>query len=157
MKNIIVKVGHVASDSGLLMVADPANINEHWKKIHVLDLDKDKSYFHIPTAKTLEYGKDFIGESQPIDAINGLSIMEAKENGEIIEHTAKKDNTFNLRGAISTAESSKDFKDTNWMLAYPENGLPGIGLVFEPGGNEGVYPVYALIETDDAGVSKVES
>lgn len=141
------KVGNISCESGIVMLTDPASVNEHWKKIYPMDLDKDKKFIVLSNLRTLEYGKDFIHEHDVVDSL-GKSIEQAREEGEIQECLPSEDRTFSLRGAINTAGRIDIQGERDWTLKNPETGMPGIAVIAAPQSGEGLYPVYAILKLD---------
>ena len=58
-----VLLGHVAVDSGQLMICDPCYIDSEWKNE---DFEDIRVYKNKHTSKTLTYGKDFKNYSTTI-------------------------------------------------------------------------------------------
>ena len=77
-------IGHVAVDSGQLLLCDPSYIDSEWEKE---DFEDIRIYKHKGTSDTLQYRKDFANYEQVIPKY-GQTMNQLNATGEWEEMTA---------------------------------------------------------------------
>jgi len=135
-------IGHVAVDSGQLMICDPGYIDSQWENE---DFEDIRVYKNEHTSKTLTYGEDFKSFDDEIPEY-GKSM-----NVLILEHDWKKIKRPEPKSGFSYNACAKATlsEDGHGELSF-KMGHTGAGLAFSTAYGDGMYPVYA--HYDEEGV-----
>ena len=131
MKKVL--IGHVAVDSGQLMLCDPCYVDEHWREE---EFNRRRVYKHTKTGDLLEYRVDFEFYDSPIEKYGGQKMNQLLQSGVFkeadIEQYPMHPFSYN---ACCYATLSKD--------GYGQLGeMPLLGIAFSTVHGDGVYPVY---------------
>jgi len=136
-------LGHVAVDSGQLLITDPCYIDSEWKKKDFKDI---KIYRHKKLIKIFGYQKSELGklkiesfETYDQKTSTNKTMNQMIKNNEIEEiETPKKTkliNTYSYAGICET--TMKKQHQINFKLGYR-----GVGIAFNSGYGDGLYPVH---------------
>ena len=142
-----VLLGHVAVDSGQLMICDPCYIDSEWENEDFVDI---RVYKNEETGKTLTYPNDFSNYEMKIPEYDGKTMNELlyKEGGwkEMKSPKAKHGFSYNACAKATLSE------DGHGELSF-KMGHTGAGLAFGTAFGDGEYPVYAHYDEDGVIVS----
>lgn len=140
-------IGHVAVDSGQLMLCDPCYIDSEWEKE---DFEDIRIYQHKETGDRLQYRVHFENYEKIIPRY-GKSMNDLNATGEwvsIDEHQPKHGFSYNACTKATLSE------DGHGELKF-KMGHIGAGLAFRTAFGDGVYPVFASYD-DNGDLYKVE-
>lgn len=139
-KETSVMIGHVAVDSGQLMICDPCYIDSQWK---LEDFEDFRRYIHKTTGDVLVYRKDFSNYEEVIPKYE-MTMNQLIETGlwkEDDKHVVKHGFSYN---ACAKATLSKQ---GHGELTF-ELGHPGAGIAFGTAFGDGMYPVFANYDSE---------
>lgn len=141
-------LGHVAVDSGQLMVCDPCYIDGHWQTKPFADI---RRYIDVTNRNIFQYAIDFNNYNDPIDECGNQTPNQLIESGRwtYLPSEEDKDDSFSYNGACKV--TSREPK--GGTLIFPE-GFEGAGVAFSSGYGDGTYPVYAHYN-DEGRIMKV--
>jgi len=137
-----VLIGHVAVDSGQLMICDPGYIDSQWENE---DFEDIRVYKNEHTGKTLTYGKDFTNYEDVLPEYGKtMNVLISEHDWQIAESPAAKSGfSYNACAKATLSE------DGHGELSF-KMGHTGAGLAFGTAYGDGLYPVYA--HYDEEGV-----
>lgn len=141
-------IGHVAVDSGKLLLCDPSYIDSEWVKEDFEDL---RMYEHKDSKYKLRYLKDFINYQEPMEEFGGKNMNELLATGEWEElpyGPAKHE--FSYNACAKATLSDEGHGQLNFKLGHP-----GAGVAFSTVFGDGMYPVLAHY-MDDGSLRSVE-
>lgn len=140
-----VLIGHVAVDSGQLMICDPCYIDSEWENE---DFEDIRVYKNEHTGRILTYGKDFKNYEEV------LSEYGKTMNILISEHDWKITDSPRARHGFSYNACSKATlsEDGHGELSF-KMGHTGAGLAFSTAFGDGMYPVYAHYDEEGTIIS----
>jgi len=137
-----VLIGHVAVDSGQLMICDPGYIDSQWENE---DFEDIRVYKNEHTSKTLTYPKDFTNYEVVLPEYGKtMNVLISEHDWQIAESPAAKSG-FSYNACAKATLS----KDGHGELSF-KMGHTGAGLAFSTAYGDGMYPVYA--HYDEEGV-----
>lgn len=140
-------IGHVAVDSGQLLLCDPSYIDTEWEKE---DFEDIRIYKHKDTSDTLQYRKDFANYEQVIPKY-GKTMNQLNETGEWEQMEAHAVNSsFSYNACAKATLSRKGYGKLKFKL-----GGEGVGVAFSTTWGDGFYPVYAVYD-ENGDLLKVE-
>lgn len=140
-----VLIGHVAVDSGQLMICDPGYIDSQWENEDFADV---RVYKNKHTSKTLTYGKDFIKYDDELPEYGkSMNVLLEDHDWEITE-SPKPKSGFSYNACAKATLS----KDGHGELSF-KMGHTGAGLAFGTAYGDGLYPVYAHYDEEGVIVS----
>jgi hypothetical protein len=137
-----VLIGHVAVDSGQLMICDPGYIDSQWENE---DFEDIRVYKNKHTSRTLTYGKDFIKYDDELPEYGKSMNDLIKEHDWEVTESPKAKSGFSYNACAKATLS----KDGHGELSF-KMGHTGAGLAFGTAYGDGFYPVYA--HYDEEGV-----
>jgi len=137
-----VLIGHVAVDSGQLMICDPGYIDSQWENE---DFEDIRVYKNEHTGKTLTYPKDFTNYEDVLPEYGKtMNVLISEHDWQIAESPAAKSGfSYNACAKATLSE------DGHGELSF-KMGHTGAGLAFGTAYGDGMYPVYA--HYDEEGV-----
>lgn len=137
-----VLIGHVAVDSGQLMICDPGYIDSQWENE---DFEDIRVYKNEHTSKTLTYPKDFTSYEDVLPEYGKtMNVLISEHDWQIAESPAPKSGfSYNACAQATLSE------DGHGELSF-KMGHTGAGLAFSTAYGDGMYPVYA--HYDEEGV-----
>jgi len=137
-----VLIGHVAVDSGQLMICDPGYIDSQWENE---DFEDIRVYKNEHTSKTLTYPKDFTNYEVVLPEYGKtMNVLISEHDWQIAESPAAKSGfSYNACAKATLSE------DGHGELSF-KMGHTGAGLAFSTAYGDGLYPVYA--HYDEEGV-----
>lgn len=140
MKKVL--IGHVAVDSGQLMICDPCYIDGQWKHEEFTDV---RVYKHNTTGQTLQYMKDFPHYEEVIPAF-GMNMNTLLKSGEWtqVEEAHQPEHGFSYNAACKAGLSKKGHGELHFDMGHS-----GAGVAFATTYGDGTYPVYALYDNKD--------
>jgi len=135
-------IGHVAVDSGQLLLCDPCYIDSQWVKE---DFEDFRTYQHKDTGNELTYRIDFGNYAEPIEAYGGKNMNELIETGEWEEVPDTKGavNPFSYNACAKATLSEDGHGELNFNLGHA-----GVGVAFSTAFGDGMYPVVAHYHAD---------
>jgi len=140
-------IGHVAVDSGQLLVCDPCYIDSEWEKE---DFEDVRIYKHKDTSDTLQYRKDFANYEQVIPKYN-KTMNELNATGEWEEMCAHPVvHSFSYNACAKATLSHRGHGPLKFKMGHD-----GAGVAFRTAWGDGYYPVYAVYD-DYGDLIKVE-
>ena len=140
-------IGHVAVDSGQLLLCDPSYIDSEWEKEDFQDI---RIYKNIITGDTLQYRKDFANYEQVIPKYN-MTMNQLNDTGQWERFEAHSvDNPFSYNACAQATLSQNGYGQLNFKLGHE-----GAGVAFSTQIGDGYYPVQAVYD-EDGNLLKVE-
>lgn len=140
-----VLIGHVAVDSGQLMICDPCYIDSEWVNE---DFEDVRVYRNEESGETLTYGKDFIKYDDVLSKY-GKSMNEIlKEGGWIETERPEPRNGFSYNACAKATLSKKGHGELRFKMGHT-----GAGLAFGTAFGDGMYPVFAHYDEEGTIVS----
>lgn len=140
MKKVL--IGHVAVDSGQLMICDPCYIDSEWKHEEFTDV---RVYKHKTRGETLQYMKDFPHYAEVIPQYGmDMNALLATGEWEQVEEAHQPEHGFSYNAACKASLSEKGHGELNFDLGHS-----GAGVAFSTTYGDGTYPVYALYDNKD--------
>lgn len=133
-------IGHVAVDSGQLMICDPCYIDSEWKHENFEDI---RVYVHKDTGKKLQYRVDF-GNYEEVIPDYEMTMNELIKTGEWVEkkeHVVK--HGFSYNACAKATLSKNGHGELHFGLGHP-----GAGIAFGTAFGDGLYPVFAKYDAD---------
>jgi len=137
------QLGSVGVDSGMLMVCDPCYIDGHWitgtePQGHPKVMLTQKGLKKFPENKDWSWQFSFGGAKydDPQEALGGLSVNVAREQGLVFDVPQPVINEFSYRGVCSI--TSSDGSGAVDMTA----------TVFRSGYGDGLYEVWGRVNAD---------
>jgi len=143
-------LGHVAVDSGQLIITDPCYIDSEWEKKDFKDI---RIYKHKTENKLFGYLQDKIGDMK-IESFDSYeqemstkkTLNEMIKNKEVEEIAMPEQeelkNTYSYPGICQT--TLKNENQINFKIGHE-----GVAVAFNPGYGDGIYPVYGYYNEDD--------
>lgn len=144
----IKNIGHVAVDSGQLLLCDPCYIDSEWKEEPFEDI---RIYKHKTTGDTLQYRKDFGHYEEIIDKY-GKNMNQLISTGQWEKYEA---HTVKGHPFSYNACSKATLNEAGYDQLYFSLGHPGVGVAFRTSWGDGYYPVNAVYD-DNGQLIKVE-
>jgi hypothetical protein len=137
MKKVL--LGHVAVDSGQLLLCDPCYIDSEWVKEDFTDI---RVYKHKTTGKTLQYLVDFPNYAEEIPEY-GIDMNALLQTGdwEQVEDAHKVKNGFSYNACCKATLSEQSHGELSFKLGHT-----GVGLAFSTPYGDGFYPVFAMYD-----------
>lgn len=136
-------IGHVAVDSGQLLLCDPCYIDSQWKDEEFADI---RIYKHVKTGKTLQYKVDFPNYATLIEEY-GKDMNELIATGEWEQQIPTSAHGFSYNACCNASLSENGHGQLRFELGHV-----GAGIAFSTAFGDGFYPVYA--KYDNKGVIK---
>ena len=140
-----VLLGHVAVDSGQLMICDPCYIDSEWKNE---DFEDIRVYKNKHTSKTLTYGKDFKNYEEVLPEYGKTMNVLLKEHDWEITESPKPKHGFSYNACAKATLSEDGHGELSFKMGHT-----GAGLAFGTAFGDGEYPVYAHYDEDGVIVS----
>ena len=139
MKKVL--LGHVAVDSGQLLLCDPCYIDSEWEKEDFTDV---RVYKHKTTGKTLQYLVDFPNYATEIPGY-GIDMNALLQTGdwEQVEEAHKTEHGFSYNACCKETLSKKASGELTFKMGHT-----GAGLAFSTTYGDGMFPVYGLYYDD---------
>jgi len=135
-------LGHVAVDSGQLMVTDPSYVRDFDSN----NFEDVRIYHDTKTQKDYQFGVDF--QNYEEELIDGKTVNDLLAEGRLNQVASPPDNSYSYNGACHTTLN----EDGGGMLQH--NGMY-LGVAFSSGYGDGRYPVYGYMNEDQR-ITKVE-
>lgn len=134
-------IGHVAVDSGQLLLCDPGYIDSQWENEDFTDI---RVYQHRTTKDKLTFGKDFVNYEEIIDRY-GKTMNQLNHTGDW-EEIPRPDpkHGFSYNACAQATLSDKRYGELKFKLGHI-----GAGVAFSTAFGDGMYPVYAKYSDDD--------
>jgi len=137
-----VLIGHVAVDSGQLMICDPGYIDSQWENE---DFEDIRVYKNEHTSKTLTYPKDFTNYEVVLPEYGKtMNVLISEHDWQIAESPAAKSG-FSYNACANATLSEDGHGELSFKMGHT-----GAGLAFSTAYGDGLYPVYA--HYDEEGV-----
>jgi len=140
-----VLLGHVAVDSGQLMICDPCYIDSEWKNE---DFEDIRVYKNKHTSKTLTYGKDFKNYEEVLPEYGKTMNVLLKDHDWEITESPKPKHGFSYNACAKATLSEDGHGELSFKMGHT-----GAGLAFGTAFGDGEYPVYAHYDEDGVIVS----
>lgn len=140
-----VLLGHVAVDSGQLMICDPCYIDSEWKNE---DFEDIRVYKNKHTSKTLTYGKDFKNYEEVLPEYGKTMNVLLKEHDWELTESPKPKHGFSYNACAKATLSEDGHGELSFKMGHT-----GAGLAFGTAFGDGEYPVYAHYDEDGVIVS----
>jgi len=140
-----VLIGHVAVDSGQLMICDPCYIDSEWENE---DFEDIRVYKNEHTGRTLTYGKDFANYEEVLPEYGKtMNVLISEHDWQIAERPNPKSGfSYNACAQATLSE------DGHGELSF-KMGHTGAGLAFSTAFGDGMYPVYAHYDEEGTIIS----
>lgn len=135
-------IGHVAVDSGQLLLCDPCYIDSQWMDDPFQDIRK---YQHKETKKTLQYQVDFQKYNEIIPEY-GIDMNALNNTGEWEE--LKNIRTIKYPFSYNACCDKTLQEPFHGPLKF-NMGHEGAGVAFATAIGDGYYPVYAIYDDND--------
>ena len=140
-----VLLGHVAVDSGQLMICDPCYIDSEWENE---DFEDIRVYKNKHTSKTLTYGKDFKNYEEVLPEYGKTMNVLLKDHDWEITESPKPKHGFSYNACAKATLSEDGHGELSFKMGHT-----GAGLAFGTAFGDGEYPVYAHYDEDGVIVS----
>lgn len=134
-------IGHVAVDSGQLLICDPGYIDSEWEKE---DFEDIRVYRHKTTGDILQYRVDFPHYEAIVPEYDKTmnQLIETGEWEEEKDYHAPKA-PFSYNACAKATLSDKGYGQLKFKMGHP-----GVGVAFSTAYGDGYYPVIANYTAD---------
>jgi hypothetical protein len=133
-------IGHVAVDSGQLMICDPCYIDSEWENE---DFEDIRVYKNKHTSRTLTYGKDFKNYEEVLPEYGKtMNILISEHDWEVADRPKSKSG-FSYNACANATLSEEGHGELRFKMGHT-----GAGLAFSTAFGDGLYPVFAKYDAD---------
>ena len=133
-------IGHVAVDSGQLMICDPCYIDSEWENE---DFEDIRVYKNKHTSRTLTYGKDFTNYEEVLPEYGKtMNILISEHDWEVAARPKSKSG-FSYNACANATLSEEGHGELRFKMGHT-----GAGLAFGTAFGDGLYPVFAKYDAD---------
>jgi hypothetical protein len=140
-----VLIGHVAVDSGQLMICDPCYIDSQWENE---DFEDIRVYKNKHTGRTLTYGKDFANYEEVLPEYGKtMNVLISEHDWEVTDRPNPKSG-FSYNACANATLSKKGHGELAFKMGHT-----GAGLAFSTAFGDGMYPVYAHYDEEGTIIS----
>ena len=140
-----VLIGHVAVDSGQLMICDPCYIDSEWENE---DFEDVRVYKNKHTGRTLTYGKDFANYEEVLPEYGKtMNVLISEHDWEVTDRPKSKSG-FSYNACANATLSRKGHGELAFKMGHT-----GAGLAFGTAFGDGMYPVYAHYDEEGTIIS----
>jgi hypothetical protein len=140
-----VLIGHVAVDSGQLMICDPCYIDSQWENE---DFEDIRVYKNKHTGRTLTYGKDFANYEEVLPEYGKtMNVLISEHDWEVTDRPKSKSG-FSYNACAQATLSEEGHGELRFKMGHT-----GAGLAFSTAFGDGMYPVYAHYDEEGTIIS----